>query len=206
MPVTINGNGSITGLAVGGLPDGCVDADTLAAGAAVPADGSITSAKLANGAATGVKLGTGAVIQTVSQTFAPYGDADNSLRAHSGTYTESGINLSITPTVSTSKILVMTEGGSFGYKTSDSQVDYYMRLVGTPSGGSLTEFREIEVRYTVANNTTQRLFDSWNMSYLHDHNGTVAIEYKVQHKHGVACTYCWARYRGATMTLMEIAG
>ena len=30
MPVTINGNGSITGLAVGGLPDGSVDADTLA--------------------------------------------------------------------------------------------------------------------------------------------------------------------------------
>ena len=30
MPVTINGDGSITGLAVGGLPDGCVDTDTLA--------------------------------------------------------------------------------------------------------------------------------------------------------------------------------
>ena len=204
MPVTINGDGSITGLAVGGLPDGCVDADTLAAGAAVPADGSITSAKLANGAATGVKLGTGAVIQTVSQTFAPYGDADNSLRAHSGTYTESGINLSITPTVSTSKILVMTEGGSFGYKTSDSQVDYYMRLVGTPTGGSLTEFREIEVRMTNMGNTTQRLFDSWSMNYLHDHNGTVAIEYKVQHKTATA-EYAWARYRGATVTLMEIA-
>ena len=52
MPVTINGDGSITGLAVGGLPDGCVDADTLAAGAAVPADGSITAAKLASGAIT----------------------------------------------------------------------------------------------------------------------------------------------------------
>ena len=34
MPVTINGSGSITGLAVGGLPDGCVDTDTLANGAA----------------------------------------------------------------------------------------------------------------------------------------------------------------------------
>ena len=55
MPVTINGNGSITGLAVGGLPDGCVDADTLAAGAAVPADGSITTAKLANNAVTHAK-------------------------------------------------------------------------------------------------------------------------------------------------------
>ena len=32
MPITLNGNGTVTGLAVGGLPDGTVDADTLAAG------------------------------------------------------------------------------------------------------------------------------------------------------------------------------
>ena len=30
MPVTINGDGSITGLSVGGLPNGIVDSDTLA--------------------------------------------------------------------------------------------------------------------------------------------------------------------------------
>ena len=189
MPVTINGDGSITG---------------FVAQTANIANGAIGTNQLANGAAAGVKLGTGSVIQTVSQTFAPYGDSGSDI-GDSTTYSDTGIVFSITPTVSTSKILVLSEGGSFGYKTSDSQVDYYIRLVGTPSGGSLTQFREIEVRHTVANNTTQRLFDSWNMSYLHDHNGTVAIEYKVQHKHGVACTYCWARYRGATMTLMEIA-
>ena len=177
MPVTINGNGSITGLAQGGI-----DGTKVVTSAAQPA---------------------GSVIQTVSSTFAPYGDAGSD-RGSSTSYSDTGIVLSITPTVSTSKILVMSEGGSFGYKTSDSQVDYYIRLVGTPSGGSLTQFREIEVRYTVANNTTQRLFDSWNMSYLHDHNGTVAIEYKVQHRLQTA-TYCWARYRGATVTLMEIA-
>ena len=34
MPLTIAGSGTITGLAVGGLPDGTVDADTLAAGTA----------------------------------------------------------------------------------------------------------------------------------------------------------------------------
>ena len=186
MPVTINGDGSIAGLSVGGLGSGVVNTATLA-----------------NGAAAGVKLGTGSVIQTVSQTFAPYGDSGSD-RGGSSSYTDTGIVFSITPTVSTSKILVLSEGGSFGYKTSDSQVDYYIRLVGTPTGGSLTQFREIEVRHTVANNTTQRLFDSWNMSYLHDHNGTVAIEYKVQHRLQTA-TYCWARYRGATMTLMEIA-
>ena len=43
MPVSINGNtGVITGLAVGGLPDGIVDADMLAANA-------VTSGKLASG-------------------------------------------------------------------------------------------------------------------------------------------------------------
>ena len=29
MPITINGDGSITGISVGGLPDGTVDAGTL---------------------------------------------------------------------------------------------------------------------------------------------------------------------------------
>ena len=49
MPITINGNGTITGLAVGGLPDGTVDADTLATNAVttVKVDGTaITDAKI----------------------------------------------------------------------------------------------------------------------------------------------------------------
>ena len=146
----------------------------------------------------------GNIIQTVSQTFAPYEDT-GSERGGSTTYSDTGIVLSITPTVSTSKILVVTTGCSFGYKTSDSQVDYFMRLVVTPSGGSLSELREIEVRITTMGNTTQRLFDSWSMTSNHDHNTTSALTYKVQHKHGVACTYCWARYKGADMHLLEIA-
>tara|TARA_R100000458_G_C8096178_1_gene124801 strand:+ start:20 stop:562 length:543 start_codon:yes stop_codon:yes gene_type:complete len=31
MPITINGTGTVTGLSVGGLPDGCVDAGTIGA-------------------------------------------------------------------------------------------------------------------------------------------------------------------------------
>ena len=43
MPVSINGNtGVITGLSVGGLPDGTVDADSLASNA-------VTAGKLASG-------------------------------------------------------------------------------------------------------------------------------------------------------------
>ena len=41
MPVTISGDGSITGLSVGGLPNGTVDADTLATNA-------VTNAKIAD--------------------------------------------------------------------------------------------------------------------------------------------------------------
>jgi hypothetical protein len=48
MPVTINGNGSITGLSVGGLPNGTVDADTLATDA-------VTTDKILNLAVTPAK-------------------------------------------------------------------------------------------------------------------------------------------------------
>lgn len=37
MPITIAGTGTITGLSAGGLPDGCITTDDLAAGAATPA-------------------------------------------------------------------------------------------------------------------------------------------------------------------------
>ena len=100
MPVTINGNGSITGLAVGGLPDGCVDADTLAAGAAVPADGSITTAKLASGAITAATLPTGSVVQRI-QNLTYTRDATAST-----TYVATSHFVSITPTLASSKILI----------------------------------------------------------------------------------------------------
>ena len=37
MPIAINGSGTITGLSVGGLPDGIVDTDMLAANAVATA-------------------------------------------------------------------------------------------------------------------------------------------------------------------------
>ena len=59
MPVTINVDGSITGLAVGGLPDGSVDADTIAANA-------VTTTKIANSAVTSVKT-TGLGVITMAE-------------------------------------------------------------------------------------------------------------------------------------------
>jgi len=48
MPITLNGNGTVTGVSVGGLPDGIVDADMLAANA-------VTTSKIANDAVTNTK-------------------------------------------------------------------------------------------------------------------------------------------------------
>ena len=60
MPIAINGSGTVTGLAVGGLPDGTVDADTLAAGAG----GKIQQA---------VTASTTTQVETTSTTYADTG-------------------------------------------------------------------------------------------------------------------------------------
>jgi len=51
MTITINGNGTVTGVSVGGLPDGIVDEDMLAANA-------VATAKIPDDAITAPKFGT----------------------------------------------------------------------------------------------------------------------------------------------------
>ena len=97
MPIVINGSGSITGLSVGGLPDGSVDADTLASNA-------VTAGKLASGVG-------GKVLQVVSTS-----DANSILQGQITVPTTNGsltnvvefpnISISITPSATTSKILL----------------------------------------------------------------------------------------------------
>ena len=82
MPVTINGDGSIAGLSVGGLPNGTVDADTLA-----------------SGAITRSSLPTGTVLQTVQVTTDQ--QVENAFSSETTLLTAS-----ITPTDSSNKIMV----------------------------------------------------------------------------------------------------
>ena len=58
MAITINGNGTITGISVGGLPDGIVDTDMIAANAVATAkiaDDAVATAKIADNAVTSAK-------------------------------------------------------------------------------------------------------------------------------------------------------
>ena len=122
MPVTINGDGSITGLAVGGLPDGSVDADTLASNAVTSAklaSSAVTSAKLASGAITRSSLPAGSVLQTVQVTTTT--QTENAF-----TSAQTFLTASITPTDSNNKILVSVNCGGCGSR--DTSTFWQMRI------------------------------------------------------------------------------
>ena len=90
MPIGINGNGTITGVTVGGLPDGIVDTDMLAANA-------VSSAKLASGVG-GKILQVVPVIKT----------SGFSVTASSGNFSDiTGLSASITLTGSSNKVLIL---------------------------------------------------------------------------------------------------
>ena len=87
MPVTINGDGSITGLSVGGLGSGVVNTATLA-----------------DGAATGVKQGAGSVIQVLQSVIT---DVENT--TSSSFVAIPGLSVNITPSATSNKILVTVD-------------------------------------------------------------------------------------------------
>ena len=114
MPVTINGNGSITGLSVGGLGSGVVNTATLA-----------------DGAATGVKQGAGSVIQVVQAT-------QTSEVSTTGTsFVDTGLSGSITPSSNSSKILVIVTQRFFIARSTDQARGGFRLLRNTGSGNSV---------------------------------------------------------------------
>ena len=120
MPVTINGNGSISGLSVGGLPNGTVDADTLATN-------SVTSTKIATGAIGSV----GKILQVKSASkvdlFQVPGNAN-------GATDVPGLSVTMdAPASSSSKYLVMASVAAVSNFVGAS-----ILLNGTTSGQLLT--------------------------------------------------------------------
>ena len=100
MPVTINGNGTITGVSVGGLPDGIVDTDMLAANA-------VSSAKLASGAG-GLFKNWNYTTDNTHVTLQNAGDI----------YTQ--LNTAITPSSTDSRIIIIV---NLGLVSSDGAAD-----------------------------------------------------------------------------------
>ena len=158
MPITINGNGTIAGLSVGGLPDGTVDADTLATGAA---------------SGSKITMPTGTVVQVVQGTFTGTNNT-------TGTgLVDTGITKSITVTGS-NKVLVSytcymsAAAGVYGVRTVLVRGSSQIFLGDQPSTG---------LRATGGGWTNNSLGDytTWNHSNTFlDTPGAGTPTYKIQ--------------------------
>ena len=154
MPVTINGDGSITGLSVGGLGSGVVNTATLA-----------------NGAATQAKrtYATGEVIQTV---HASTPDAEYYSNSNSWT---NYLSASITPTSSSNKVLiyhVVTYGGNDNsyaggrcYRTGSGTTN---GVVKTPVNAQWTENRFTDSSFMMMMNANANdIYKLWQTTFMH---------------------------------------
>ena len=159
MAITIDGGTNIiSGLAVGGLPDGVVDEDMLASNA-------VSSGKLASGAG-------GKILQVVQDTLTAV------FTTNATSYTAiTGLSVSITPSATSSKILLM---GFIGYG-GQSAANIFMGLfrdstellVGDAGGARPRSFAQFAGR----NTNSQAGFSPM---YLDSPSSTSALVYAVK--------------------------
>jgi hypothetical protein len=155
MPITINGSGTITGLNVGGLPDGTVDADTLASGAG------------------------GKILQVVE------GSSTTQVEVTSTSLTDSGLSATITPASSSNKILVLVNQIYTIYRHDDDNNGGIVLLRGSTIIGSYMKNSSdkywgegMDAQGSGADRIENRL--RWNFSYLDSPSTTSATTYKTQ--------------------------
>ena len=106
MAITINGTGTITGISAGGLPDGIVDTDMLATDA-------VSAAKIGS-------LPAGSILQVQSTT-----KSDTFSATLSSETDITGMSVNITPSSTSSKVLVMVTM-SFAVQTSHVSTGIYI--------------------------------------------------------------------------------
>ena len=172
MAITLNGNGTVTGLSAGGLPAGTV-----------------TSATLASGAVTS-ELPAGSIIQTVNMV----NTSPVALAMTTSFQDISGFTISITPTAANSKIILS------GSIVLESHSQYcFGKFVRNINGGSyssptgwLGNTRGNRTRSQFGNNfrspgSPDALTPSPMAIYAvdTDHNTTNTINYKLQYKNSL---------------------
>jgi len=168
MPISINGSGTVTGISVGGLPDGIVDTDMIAAKAV-----------------TAPKRGAGAILQVVNT----HVTAASSVSMNGNEFTNlSVINTSITPSSTSSKILVnmylMGEGNDNDsnfitrVERDISGGTTGTRLGGVDSGSRLGCFQAVTEAHDSGNTGSTTTYIQFS-NYLDSPNTTSACTYKL---------------------------
>lgn len=149
MAIQINGNGTITGLSVGGLPNGIVDTDMLAAG-------SVTKAK----------QGPGSVIQWIQGAAA---DVNARHSESAGNWESTGVHVDITPTNSSN--LIVVGGFLSAYTDASNKWTEFAIHNGTTrdslmssgyNSASTSEWTMVPFKYSqTAGTTSQLTFTVW---------------------------------------------
>ena len=190
MAITINGTANtVAGLAVGGLPDGVVDADTLASNSVTNvkvADDAIGIAELSTTGTAGSGnylrgdnswAGAGKLLQVVD-TF----ESDEVLVSTEGTWTNLDTSVTITPTNATTKMVIWARVGGIWKNSTTNWIG--VRLHGTATG--MTNYdKTMEMHYgyytsSGANSPVQGWMGPVSTAVVHDHNQTNAITYALQ--------------------------
>ena len=166
MAIQINGNGTITGISVGGLPDGIVDTDMIA-------NNAVTNAK-----ATGIAGGK--VLQTAT------GTTTTNTTCGVGSWTDTTLTASITPATTGSKILVMvSQACEFSAGSGSVDAGAAIRLLrdstvideATSGSGNPHKF------YAYAGNASGwSFYQNYAFTILDSPNTTSSVTYKTQGK------------------------
>ena len=186
MPIAINGSGTVTGISVGGLPDGIVDTDMLAAGAV-----------------TAPKRGAGAILQVV-QTF-----KNDSFSTTSTSYVDiTGFSVTITPSSTSNKILLLNFAGIS--TDGNSSLQYINLLRGSTAIAQPSVSTGFSSTATMFPQSISNMI-SWSYSFLDSPSTTSSTTYKWQIKGYTGTQYINQRAlndmpRTATMIAMEVAG
>ena len=194
MPITLNGSGTISGVSVGGLPDGIVDTDMLASNA-------ITQAKLP----------AGTVLQVVSTT------KTDTFSTSSTSYTDiTGMSVSITPTSASSKIFINVDVHGVG--NTDTQI--YIEILRTSDNNSVCigDTAGTRVRSSLGSGYFLQTNDvrHQGINFLDSPNTTSTFNYKLRTRTQGSGTIFVNRAAGddanttsgrfpSTITVMEIA-
>ena len=157
MPITIDGDGTITGVSVGGLPDGIVDTDMIAAGAV-----------------TAAKRGAGAILQVVQSTKTDTGSMTGL------TFADLGLSVTITPSSSSSKILILCFASIAASVGFDCSVRLLRGSTAISVGDAAGNRTQSTSTFTGNWTTVQYARQNVAINYLDSPATTSATTYKIQ--------------------------
>ena len=199
MAIQINGNGTITGISVGGLPDGIVDTDMIAANAVTDAKSAISSGKVLQ-------------VQSVEK-------KDVFTKGSTSDFVDvTGLSVNITPSSSSNKILVMYDmawSSTSGHCSCRLMRDSTAIKVGNQAGSNKSRVTG-QMHYAGTND--QYDLEQVSGTVLDSPNTTSQVTYKMQvgtpysssynltvNYHSEGTDASWVGRGSSAITVMEVA-